>query len=124
MFTLLGIMKEKVVKRVAASGNFNSVILAKTVDHGVAIRTRNDGSLQIGIATSIKDNGQIKLPYTEQRTHKSGLNIFDIPKNGPVTAVFNAFKNEFNTNNIGLPQKVLLQTLTHDFSTGPTVNAR
>jgi hypothetical protein len=118
MYAVLTYMKKKTVASISKSGNFNPDIFQRAINHGLAARYRQDGSLQLGVATSVKQNGDIKLPFAEQRTMITSLNIFDIPPTGPVGPVMNALKKDA-VQQPRLPHETkILGTLKTDFASG------
>lgn len=118
MFAISGIMKESIVKKAAQAGNFDSRLLIKTKEHGGFSRMLPDGSFQLGVGTSVKENGHIKLPFSVQQTQKTALNIIEISQNGPALPVYNVLKQEFAIQTLSPWERKLLQDIRADFYSG------
>lgn len=117
-FGLIFYLKPQLIYQISKVARINARTLIKTDGHVGVSDIRTDGSLQIGAVTSVKDNGNIKLPFSEQQTQKTAINILEIPQNGPVMPVYSTLQHAAATQKLAPDECALLNVIKKEFQVG------
>ena len=65
MYGAIFFIKQITIQQISKTANINSRILANTERHVGVGRICTDGNLQLGVVTSVKENGNIKITYPQ-----------------------------------------------------------